>query len=138
MKHIAGFMMATAAAAVLVGCATSASGPPPAVAAAPPPVAVVPATNNAPAVATQTSTSTSKFATPYGYEKVVASNGDVKYCRNDVAPGSRLSHEKVCMTQAQLEANQNDTRDYMNQAQRQGASSTTQMVPGAGGAMGGR
>lgn len=133
MKHIAGFLMMTAATAALLGCATT-SDPPVAAAAPAAPVAAHAAPAAAPAA---TAKSADAFKPPYGYEKVVAQNGDVKYCRNDVSPGSRLSHEKVCLSQTQLEASQNDTRDYMNQLQRQGGSSTTQMTPGSGGAMGG-
>jgi hypothetical protein len=135
MKQIAGFLMATATVA-LVACATTASGPPPAVAAAPAPAPapVVAAANATPAAAAKPA---AKFTPPYGYQKVVLENGDVRYCRNDVSSDSRLAHSKVCLSQAQLEASQNDTRDYMNQLQRQGGSSTTQMTPGSGGAMGG-
>jgi hypothetical protein len=140
MRQFAGFLMATAAAAALAACATPASQPP-AAAAAPPPapvvaVATAPA-GNAPAAATKPVQKDS-FTIPYGYQKVVATNGDVRYCRNDTSSDSRLAHSKVCMSKEQLEASQNDTRDYMNQLQRQGGSSTTQMTPGSGGAMGGR
>jgi hypothetical protein len=138
MKHIAGFVLSTAAAAGLVGCAT-ASGPPPVAAAAPPPAPVVAVASAAPATAPASAAKPAdSFKPPYGYQKVVADNGDVRYCRNDTAPDSRLAHQKVCLSQAQLEASQNDTRDYMNQLQRQGGSSTMQMTPGSGGAMGGR
>ncbi len=64
------------------------------------------------------STTPEKLKIPDGYLKVTV-NGEDKYCRNDLETGSRLTRNKVCLTQAQLEAMQNGGQDFMNKIQNQ-------------------
>jgi hypothetical protein len=87
--------------ATLVACATPA--PEPATIPALPPTA-------------SAATPTEKLKIPEGYEREVV-NGDVRYCRDDVDTGSRLAHTKVCLTAAQLKANQEGSQEMMNQMQ---------------------
>jgi hypothetical protein len=90
-----------AGAAVLVACATQAPEP---------------ATLPAHPVAASAATPTEKLKIPEGYEREVV-NGEVRYCRDDVDTGSRLAHTKVCLTAAQLQANQDGSQAIMNQLQ---------------------
>ncbi len=105
-----------ASAAVLAACATSGSEPPtiraePAKAAAPTP--------------------TEKVTIPYGYQTVMM-NGEPMYCRNDVDTGSRVARTKVCLTAAQLKASQDNSQDFMNSVQRNGAAASATGTPGMG------
>ncbi|HEV2702120.1 MAG TPA: hypothetical protein VGV09_10850 [Steroidobacteraceae bacterium] len=106
MRQANGFMI-LAAAALLVGCATEAPAP----ASAPVPVAAAVAHPQTAAAAP-----TEKLKVPEGYFKVTV-NGQDRYCTNDLQTGSRLSRTKTCLTQAQLEAMQNGSQDFMNQIQ---------------------
>jgi hypothetical protein len=138
MRQIAGFLTAIAGAVALVACATPASAPPAAVAANAPAIAPVSApasvsATNAPAVS-----ATDKATIPYGYERVVLSNGEERFCRNELITGSRTQHQRVCMTMAQLQASEKDSQDFINNVQSHGGAVTSQTTPGAGGAMGGR
>ena len=58
-----------------------------------------------------------------GYTRVVIS-GQELYCRNDVATGSRTERHTVCLTHAQVAAQQVKAQDYIDQVQRSGALST--------------
>jgi hypothetical protein len=130
MKKIAGLLSITGAAALL-GCATRAPAPaaPPRPAAAAAAVSVPP---GAPAKAPQATKA------PYGYERVVLSNGEERFCRNEQAPDSRTAHQRVCLTAAQLQATQDSSQDYIKQLQRQSATSSRYCTPGPAGCPGGQ
>ncbi|HTC53583.1 MAG TPA: hypothetical protein VK700_16730 [Steroidobacteraceae bacterium] len=125
MKQLPMLILVTGA-AVLVACATPAPAPAPPVAAAKP----VPAT---PAAATPQATKV-----PYGYERVVLSNGEERFCRNEQAPDSRTAHQRVCLTAAQLQATQDSSQDYIKELQRQSATSSRYCTPGPAGCPGGQ
>jgi hypothetical protein len=117
MRQIKHFSI-LAGTAMLVACATQA--PAPAINSAAPATALV-------------ATSTDKFSAPYGYTKVTM-NGEVRYCRNDADPGSHVARVKVCYTEAQLKAVQNqDQTDLTNQIQKgNGPGASTGMQSGLG------
>lgn len=119
MKQLPRFVLVTGA-AVLVGCATQAPAPAPPAAAAMPVAAATP----------------SATKVPYGYERVVLSNGEERFCRNEQAPDSRTAHQRVCLTAAQLQADQDSSQDYIKQLQRQSATSTRYCTPGPAGCPG--
>jgi hypothetical protein len=106
-------------AAALAACATTAPAPVPTPAPAPAPsvAAVAPAAAPAPA-----DDAAKKVTIPYGYQKVTVDGVD-KYCRNDLIPGTRTQHQKVCLTEAQLEADERGAEDFINGVQQHGASS---------------
>jgi hypothetical protein len=58
-----------------------------------------------------------------GYTRFVI-NGQELECRNDVATGSRTERHMVCLTPAQVAAQQVRAQDYVNKVQRSGALST--------------
>jgi hypothetical protein len=117
MRLINSFLVPAAAA--LVGCATPAEAPR-AVAAH-----TVPA-NPAAASATKT------FHAPFGYEKVSLSDGSVRYCRNDLDTDSRVKRTRVCMTQEQLTASQDNSQDFIDDVQRHGVGATSTGTPANG------
>ncbi len=110
-----------ASAAVLAACATAGSEPP---------------TVRAEPVKAEAPTPTEKVTIPYGYQKVVLADGEERYCRNDTDTGSRVARTKVCLSAAQLKASQDNTQDFINGVQRNGAAASATGTPGAGGAMG--
>jgi hypothetical protein len=120
------------AAAALVGCATQAPAPAAASAAAlpagTPTLALVPA--NSPTAAAVAK------PIPYGYTRVILDSGQVRFCRNDVDTGSRVTRKKVCLTQEQLDASQKNSQDFIDQVQLHGGASTVNGTPGAGAVMG--
>lgn len=66
-----------------------------------------------------------------GYTRVVM-DGQELYCRNDVATGSRTERHTVCLTPAQVAAQQARAQDYINKVQRSGAFNTNSVfVTGA-------
>jgi hypothetical protein len=90
--------------AMLVACATQAP--------APTTTAAVPVTASLPAP-------TEKITVPSGYEKVMV-NGEERYCHTDLDTGSRVAHTTICLTAAQVKAVQDNSQNYMNQAQGRG------------------
>jgi hypothetical protein len=55
-----------------------------------------------------------------GYRKVVV-NGEPVYCRDDLATGSRIVRDPVCLTQAQLQAEQATAQQFIQAVQRLGS-----------------
>jgi hypothetical protein len=110
MRQVGSFIILTAAATV-VACATQ----PPASPASP-----VPAR---PAVAAQPA----KPNFHSGYVRVVASDGTEVFCRDDMFTGSRVEHQKVCLTAEQLQRTEEAGQDYIHQTQ----SSTSGALAGA-------
>ncbi len=112
MNRMTGFLMFTCAAA-LFGCATPAEGP----------AAAKPA-------ATAANPDTVRI--PYGYVKVLLHNGEERFCRNDLVPGSRTERTRVCLTAEQLKASQDNSQKFIQDVQQRGAGSTMTGMPGAG------
>jgi hypothetical protein len=54
-----------------------------------------------------------------GYTRVVMSGKEL-YCRNDVATGSHLERHTICLTPAQLAAQQAKAQDYIESVERLG------------------
>jgi hypothetical protein len=63
-----------------------------------------------------------------GYTRVMVSGKEL-YCRNDVATGSRTERHTVCLTPAQVAAQQVKAQDYINKVQGLGGLTG---VPGGG------
>lgn len=59
-----------------------------------------------------------KLGVPYGYRRVVM-NGLERFCRTDTVTGSRTQKEEVCLTREELQAQQDSSRDFMNNLSRQ-------------------
>jgi hypothetical protein len=55
-----------------------------------------------------------------GYREVVV-NGQLLYCRSDLASGSRAEKNVVCLTKAQLLAEQARAQQFIQDVQRSGA-----------------
>jgi hypothetical protein len=100
----------------LAACATSGSEP---------------ATIRAEPAKSAAPTPTEKVTIPYGYQTVMM-NGEPMYCRNDVDTGSRVTHTRVCLSAAQLKASQDNSQDFMNSVQRNGAAASATGTPGMG------
>jgi hypothetical protein len=117
VRHIISFLV-LAAAAALVACATPAPAPTPA------PVAThaVPANPSAAA-------SPGTFHAPFGYEKVMVSDGTVIYCRNDLDTDSRVKRTRVCLTEAQLTASRDNSQNFIDDVQRHGVGATSTGTP---------
>lgn len=118
MSHVRSFLVFVGTAA-LVACATPAPTPAPVAA------HTLPAN---PAAATPSG----PFKTPFGYEKVVGDDGVERYCRNDLDTNSRVKRTRVCMTEAQLKASQDNSQSFMDDIQRHGGAATATGTPGAG------
>jgi hypothetical protein len=116
-----------AGAAVLVACATQGTAP----ASGSSVVNGTAPVSTAPVLSTNTSGSSAPFKAPFGYETVVQSDGTVVYCRNDLDTSSRVARTRVCMTAAQLQAQQQNSADFINGVQAHGAASTINNTPGA-------
>ena len=114
MRQIRNFIILTGA-AVLVACATQAP--------APQPVAAHTLPASPPAAPT------GPFKAPFGYEKVVLSDGTLRYCRNDLDTNSRVSRTRVCMTEEQLKASEDNSQNFMNDIQRHGGAATATGTP---------
>jgi hypothetical protein len=56
-----------------------------------------------------------------GYQRVV-SNGQERYCRNDVATGSHTERKAVCLTEAQVRIEQLKAQQFMLDMQRRAGS----------------
>ncbi len=116
-----------AGAATLVACATP----------APAPERLAPAAAVAPnVIAPPTAATGSPEKIPFGYQRVVLSNGEERFCRNDLTTGSRTERTKVCLTAAQLKASQDNSQDFINSVQAHGGQSTPSTTPGGAGALG--
>jgi hypothetical protein len=135
MRRVAGFVVMVGTAA-LAACATQAPAPAPVAAAAP--VAVLPPGTPTLALVAANSPTAAAAAkpVPYGYTRVILDSGEVRFCRNDVDTGSRVTRKKVCLTQEQLDASQKNSQDFIDQVQQHGGASTLNGTPGVGGAMG--
>ncbi len=59
-----------------------------------------------------------------GYTRVVI-DGQERYCRNDVATGSHTERHTVCLTSAQVAAEQVRAQDFIEKVQRLGALGNT-------------
>ena len=72
-----------------------------------------------PQSATSESAATSKeYGGAYaGYQRIV-SNGQERYCRNDVATGSRTERKAVCLTAAQMRIEQLKAQQFVLDMQR--------------------
>lgn len=129
MSRVASFVMFVSAAA-LVACATPAPTPTPVAAT---PAALPPGTPTLSLVpAKATAVAEVAKPVPYGYTRIVLDNGDVRFCRNDVDTGSRVTRKKVCLSQEQLDASEKNSQDFINSVQHNGAAATATGTPGAG------
>ena len=132
MKTITGFVFLTVAAACAVCIAqTPAASSAPVTTAAPTEDAVPPRTlpshpdPNAPSVASQPAAPSKGYGGAYaGYQRVV-SNGQERYCRNDVATGSHTERKAVCLTEAQVRLQQIKTQQFMQEVERRAGSEQT-------------
>ena len=79
-----------------------------------PPAASTP--NPAPAVAATARAATDQVSIPSGYRKVMV-NGEERYCRSDFDTGSRVQRTTLCFTAQQLKAAQQNSENFMNDAQ---------------------
>jgi hypothetical protein len=57
-----------------------------------------------------------KFVTPSGYKHVQV-NGEDRYCRKEVATGTRAQTTEICLTQDQLSAEKDSSRDLIEGVQ---------------------
>jgi hypothetical protein len=55
-----------------------------------------------------------------GYQRIVV-NGQERYCRNDMATGSHTERKAICLTQAQVKAEQLRAQEFMLEVQRTAA-----------------
>ena len=122
MKQVMGFLILTGA-AVLVACATQAPAP-----------ATGNTVNGTPTVAASAAASSAPQRVPYGYTRVLQPDGSELFCRYDVDTSSRVARTKVCLTAAQLAADQQNSQDFINDVQRHGGAATSTGTPGAGAA----
>jgi hypothetical protein len=130
VKQGIGFLILTGA-LLLAACATQGTAP----ASGSSVVNGTAPVSTAPVLTTNTSGSSAPaFKAPFGYETVVQSDGTVVYCRNDLDTSSRVARTRVCMTAAQLQAQQQNSQDFINGVQAHGAASTINSTPGGGGA----
>jgi hypothetical protein len=107
-------------AATLGACATQAPAPAAALLPGTPVIAATP----------PAATSTAKAVMPYGYTRVMV-NGEERFCRNDVTTGSRTEHTKVCLSQTQLDASQQNSQDFINSVQGRAAVAGATGTPSA-------
>jgi hypothetical protein len=78
--------------------------------------------------------SSSVLVPPDGYERVVSRDGTELFCRDDAITGSRVQHDKVCLTAAQVKAGQDSGQNFMQGVQRGAAGATGAGTGGAGAA----
>ena len=55
---------------------------------------------------------------PSGYRRVVTAQGAELFCRSDLDPGSHVQRTTVCLTAAQLKANQENSQDFITDVQQ--------------------
>jgi hypothetical protein len=115
-------------AAMLAACATQAPAPSPGTSAVNGNAPV----SAAPVLATNTSASSAPARIPFGYQRIVGSDGTEMYCRNDLDTSSRVARTRVCLTAAQLAAEQQNSQDFIDGVQLHGGASTMTGTPGAG------
>jgi len=107
MKTITGFIFLVAA-AVCTACATQES-------------ATLPSHPEGQATAAQRSAFEKKPGDNYpGYQRIVV-NGQERYCRNDLATGSHTERKAVCLTEAQMKAEQLRAQEFLLQVERTAA-----------------
>ncbi|MEJ0007947.1 MAG: hypothetical protein WDM77_16685 [Steroidobacteraceae bacterium] len=85
---------------------------------APAPAPEVVAAHTVPAAKTVDGNS---FKLPAGYTRVLFRDGVERFCRNDLTTGSRTEHDMVCLTAAELQAQEARTRDQISTYQQNGA-----------------
>jgi len=119
MRPVSSFIIVLVDAGALVGCATHIAAPSTAPPAAPAPAAAQP----------------DKFVAPDGYRHVVM-NGEVRYCRTERTGDSRAQTQEVCLTEAQLKAREANSRSFIDQVQRSGATAGKTCTPSMGSASG--
>jgi hypothetical protein len=95
MRQVRTLVILTAT-ATLVACAAQ----PPTVPALPP--------------AAATTSTPAKSSAHSGYTRVVSRDGTELFCRNDDMTGSRVQHQKVCLTEAQLQADEQNGQSFLN------------------------
>ena len=95
-----------------------------------------PSTSTASSTASTTASTTAAdaapkkpFKKPWGWEVKVVNGQDI-YCHKEPVPNSRVQKQETCLTQEQLEARSDSSRDYMEQVQRTGG-----LVSGQGGGL---
>lgn len=111
-------------AAALVACASQA------------PTVASPPVSHVEALTSDSAKVQDKFNVPYGYRRVVASDGQERFCRTDVHTGSLAQKTTVCLTRHQLQALQDNSQTFIQNVQRAGGESTKTLMPGAGTMMG--
>ena len=60
-------------------------------------------------------------------------NGEERFCRNELVAGSLAQRRELCLTQAQLEAEQRGSQDFIQSVQRSGGTAMYSTPMGAGG-----
>ena len=130
MKTISGFVFLMAASAFAVCTAqTPATSSAPVAAAAPVTEAVPPRTlpshPDAQSAASEAVAPPKDHSGAYaGYRRIV-SNGQERYCRNDVATGSHTERKAVCLTEAQVRMQELKTQQFMQEVERRAGSEQT-------------
>jgi hypothetical protein len=130
MKTITGFVFLMGATAFAV-CAAQTPAPSSA-----PVAAVVPAAESVPprtlpshpdvqsAAAQPAAPPTGHGGAYAGYQRVV-SNGQERYCRNDVATGSHTERKAVCLTESQVRLQELKTQQFLQEVERRAGSEQT-------------
>ncbi len=118
MKQVTGCLLAMTT-SMLVACAAN------------PPAAPTPTTHETAAAAASAAPPKSDFKIPAGYRQAMI-NGQERFCRKSVVTGSRVSNGEVCLTAAQLQAQQEQSESALQGMQRAGANKSAC----TGGAMG--
>jgi hypothetical protein len=121
-------LLILAGAVALVACASQ--GPK-----TPAPTTPSPPASHVEALTTDSAKVQDKFAVPYGYRRVVASDGQQRFCRTDFHTGSLAQKTTVRLTRHQLQALQDDSQTFIQNVQRAGGESTKTFMPGAAGTM---
>jgi hypothetical protein len=116
MRELTGFVVLTVASAV-IACAAQAQSTSPATQA-------VSAKAQATSPASQSASAAPQKdeATPHGYDLVLV-HGKRLFCRMQPVTGTRF-RQKVCLTKAQLQAEQDNTQRFIQNVQRMGAVGT--------------
>ncbi|HEY4213978.1 MAG TPA: hypothetical protein VGM84_21065 [Steroidobacteraceae bacterium] len=97
MKQVTGSLMAMTV-SMLIGCASNAP----------------------PGPAAHSGTAPADFKIPSGYRQAMI-NGQEKFCRKNVVTGSRVSNGEVCLTAAQIQAEQDESQKAIQGVQSAGA-----------------
>ena len=107
MKTITGFIFLVTAAA----CAACATREPP----------TLPSHPEAQATASELGALVKKPGDNYpGYQRIVV-DGQERYCRNDLATGSHTERKAVCLTEAQVKAEQLRAQEFLHEVERTAA-----------------